>query len=96
MTGPVISPRARADLDEIWDHTKANWGDAQAESYLRDIGAAFGRIAADPRCGQDWGHIRAGYRRYTVGAHVIFYRMRGSVVDVVRILHARMDFNRHL
>ena len=100
MTGPktgyVLSPRAEADLDEIWDYTETTWGTAQAETYLREIGTAFDVIAADPRRGQDCSHIRAGYRKFAVGSHVIFYRMAGNTVDVVRILHGRMDFDRHL
>ncbi|TWS22632.1 type II toxin-antitoxin system RelE/ParE family toxin [Tsukamurella sputi] len=40
--------------------------------------------------------IRDGYRRYTVGSHLIFYRARSEGVDVVRVLHQRMDPTRHL
>ena len=95
-TRTVVSPRARADLDEIWDYTETNWGIDQAESYVRDIAAAFDIIAADPRRGQDCNHVRAGYRKYAVGAHVVFYRVVADEVDIVRILHGRMDFERHL
>lgn len=96
MTGYVLSPRAKADLDDIWEFTEATWNADQAEKYLRDIGQAFNTIAADPRRGQDAGDIRAGYRKYATGSHVIFYRVVDDRVDVVRILHARMDFGRHL
>ena len=96
MTGYVLSPRAQADLDGIWDYTEATWGEAQAETYLRDIAHAFKTLVDDPRRGLDCGHIRAGYRKYAVGSHVIFYRMAGGTIDVVRILHGRMDFERHL
>lgn len=96
MTGFVLSPRAQLDLNEIWDYTEAHWSTEQAERYLRAIGEAFDTIAADPRRGQDCDHIRAGYRKYAVGAHVIFYRVAPRHADVMRILHARMDFERHL
>ena len=34
MTGHfVLTPRARADLDEIWDYTADRWGLDQAETY---------------------------------------------------------------
>jgi plasmid stabilization system protein ParE len=31
----ALWPRARQDLDEIWDYTGATWGPEQAEAYTR-------------------------------------------------------------
>ena len=39
MSGYVLSPRAKADLDDIWDYTERNWGTEQAKAYIRLIGA---------------------------------------------------------
>jgi plasmid stabilization system protein ParE len=33
---------------------------------------------------------------HPVGSHVLFYRLTDDGIDVVRILHNRMDFERHL
>jgi toxin ParE1/3/4 len=91
-----ISPKAQADLDDIWSYTVRKWNAAQAESYLRQIAEAFEVIAAEPRRGRDCEDIRPGYRKYLVGSHVIFFRVTANYVDVVRVLHAHMDFDRHL
>jgi len=40
--------------------------------------------------------IRPGYLRHTVSAHVIYFRAEGDRIEIVRILHQRMDVNRHL
>jgi toxin ParE1/3/4 len=40
--------------------------------------------------------VRAGYRSSRVGAHVIFYREFPEGIEVVRILHQRMDVRRQL
>ena len=40
--------------------------------------------------------IRAGYRKVTVGSHVMFFRMQSDVVEIIRILHQSMDVERHL
>jgi len=40
--------------------------------------------------------IRAGYRKAAVGSHVMFYRVRADVVEIVRILHRNMDVARHI
>jgi toxin ParE1/3/4 len=46
--------------------------------------------------GQDCSDIRAGYWKIPCGSHVLFYRLTAEGVDVVRILHERMDFERHI
>jgi len=33
---------------------------------------------------------------FQVGSHVVFYRLIDKHIDIVRILHQRMDFERHL
>jgi toxin ParE1/3/4 len=96
VTGYVLTPRAQADLDEIWDYTAEHWGDDQAAAYARQIQAAIEAVAADPSRGGPCDDIRPGYRKLSVGSHVLFYRCIENGVDIVRILHQRMDFNRHL
>ena len=91
-----LSPGARTDLENIWLYTAERWSIDQADHYhnlLIDgieslVGAAHRVIAID--------HIRPGYRRLNAESHVIFYRTAGAGVEVVRILHGRMDFDRHL
>lgn len=34
--------------------------------------------------------------RYLVGSHVVFYRETTHTLDVIRVLHQRMDVDRHL
>ena len=96
MTGVVLSPRARADLDEIWDYSAEHWGQDQAEEYLRALWRGIGLVGKDPRRGRSCEAIRAGYYRYPIRSHVVFYRMTSTGIDVVRILHQRMDFQQHL
>lgn len=92
----VLSPRAQADLDEIWDFTAATWGETQAVRYARVLQQAVEAAAADPRLGRPADDIRPGYFRCPAGSHVLFFRLTGTGIDVVRILHKRMDFGRHL
>ena len=92
----VLSPRARRDLDGIWTYTANKWGADQAERYLRRIAEAVELIAETPTLGRNCDHVREGYLKYPVGSHVLFYRAIDDSVDVVRILHQRMDFDRHL
>lgn len=91
-----LTPAARRDLSSIWDFTEERWDARQAEVYIVEVREAIERIAADPGRGHRIDELRSGYRRYAVGSHLIFYVERGRSIDVVRILHQRMDPTRHL
>lgn len=91
-----LAPAAQRDLSSIWDFTDERWDAQQAENYVREIQAAIERIAADPLRGRAVDGIREGYRRYSIGSHLLFYIEREDAVDIIRILHQRMDPTRHL
>ncbi len=97
MSRYVLSPAAQADLEQIWDYTFDRWGADQAEYYLRELQRAIERAADNPRFGRDCDDIRAGYRTVAAGSHVLFYRATADgIIDIVRVLHRRMDVDRHL
>jgi toxin ParE1/3/4 len=91
-----LYPRARTDLDQVWSYSVKNWGDERAELYLRELQKALEMLAAHPRLGRACDDIRPGYFKMPVGSHVVFYKLGQARIDVVRILHGRMDFDRHL
>ena len=96
MSRYVLSPQAQADIDAIWDYTADRWSEAQADRYVNDLRDAIETIVRDPRRGKPCDHLRRGYRKYSVGAHVLFFRVVANVIEVVRVLHQSMDFERHL
>ncbi len=91
-----LTPAAQRDLSSIWDYTEEGWDVRQAETYVNEIRAAIERIADHPGRGRACDEIREGYRRYSIGSHMLFYVERPDGVAVVRILHQRMDPTRHL
>lgn len=96
MTAYRLSPAAQSDVADIWNYTAEKWGIDQAEAYVRRVKRAVQAIAADYQLGRACEEIRSGYWKYLVGSHVLFYRIDLDGIDVVRILHSRMDFERHL
>lgn len=97
----VLSPLAQADLSDIWDYSFSQWGADQADAYVLAIHAACEGLATAVAMGRFAGHsaehIRMGYRKQIVGAHLVFFRSSAiSAVDVVRILNQRMDVAAHL
>lgn len=91
-----LTPAAQQDLSSIWDFTQERWDIRQAETYVAEIRLAIERIADDPVRGRACDEIREGYRRYSIGSHLLFYVESADGVDVIRILHQRMDPTRHL
>jgi toxin ParE1/3/4 len=93
----LLSPAAQADLEEIWDYTAERWDVDQADEYLRGLQHAIESAAANPRVGRSCDEIRQGYRKLAAGSHTLYYRLSADgIVDVVRVLHQRMDVDRHL
>ena len=43
--GFVLTPRARDDLDGIWDFTAEHWDVDQADRYIRRLAQAFANLA---------------------------------------------------
>ena len=92
----LLKPRARADFEEIFDYTAGRWGFVQAETYTRQLAKDMQALADNPSAGRDCEAVRPGYRKYTSGAHVVCYRLTEGGVDIVRILHERSDYERHI
>jgi toxin ParE1/3/4 len=92
----VLSPRAQCDIEDIWEHTSKRWGFDQAEVYTRQLWQHIEAVARKPTIGRACPEVRAGYYKYPSGSHFLFYRLIDGGIDVVRILHERMDFDRHL
>ena len=97
MSRYLLSPAAQLDLAQIWDYTCRHWDVEQADEYLRELQRAIELAAVNPRIGQGCDEIRPGYRKLAAGSHTLYYRVTpDGVIDVVRVLHQRMDVDRHL
>lgn len=97
MADFVLSERAKSDIQSIGDHTEEKWSEEQAERYIRLILSECRDLANKPLVGRSYEPIRPGLRGYPCGKHVIFYRVLSTdKVRIVRVLHERMDFPRHL
>ena len=92
----VLSRRSDQDIDDITQTTIDKWGIGQAEIYVLGLHASFQLLASAPELGRDASNIRSGYRRFETASHVVFYRITSDGILIVRILHQRMDFRRHL
>lgn len=92
----ALTPRAGQDIDEIFDFTAGTWGIEQAEAYIRGLQASLEQLTRFPGLGRPIDDIRAGMRLMNAGSHIVIYRIGNDTIEVMRILHKRMDIDRHL
>lgn len=91
----MLTPQAQSDIEQIWNYTANRWSLDLSNIGLRLVRTAIETVAADPDRGHICDDLRTGYRKYSTGSHVIFYRTTADGVDIVRVLHQRLDFDQH-
>ncbi len=96
MKRVTLTRLAEADLDKIWHYTLEKWGVDQAEHYVGTIRARLQGAADAVIADQPSGLSDAPYRTILAGSHNAVFIRREEGIEVVRILHDRMDTRRHL
>ena len=98
MANYILSKKAQEDLRKIWYFTVDTWSEKQADIYFNSLIQSLDSIADDPNSvGRSYEEVRTGYRGLRSGRHIIFYRIqKNGKARIIRILHERMDFERHL
>jgi toxin ParE1/3/4 len=95
-----ISKPAEEDLKEIADYTLKQWGGAQRKAYLDLFKHFFKRLSRGDRkvclLLKDREDIDVGLQSFTIKKHVVFLRVTEHEISIVRVLHSRMDHERHL
>ena len=93
----LLTAAARKDVIEIGRFSTEKWGKRQRDNYLKQLDDAFRLLARQPEIGRDAENIKLGYKKFSQGSHLIFYRVgTESKIVVIRILHNSMDVEQHL
>ena len=97
MTTFRLTILAEMDFDGIGAYTQEMWGTAQAARYLAKLDETFAALARTAALGKDRTDLRPDLLSCPCNRHVIFFRRDGQGnVEILRILHDRMDFELHL
>ncbi|WP_333875656.1 type II toxin-antitoxin system RelE/ParE family toxin [Methylobacter sp.] len=91
-----LTKQAKDDLKSIARYTQEIWGRDQRNKYLGILDNCFHLLADEPDLGVACDEIRKNYRKFCIERHIIFYRKVADDIDVVRILHCRMDVEKQL
>ena len=86
-----LTPKARADLDAIWDYTVQQWNVEQAEAYLASLGKTMQLLADNPGLGTRIDYVKSGYRKFPAASQMLIYRVISNTIEIVRVLHKSVD-----
>ncbi|MBV8557302.1 MAG: type II toxin-antitoxin system RelE/ParE family toxin [Planctomycetaceae bacterium] len=89
------TPQAEADLEVILDDLEEKSPKA-AERFAGAVDEKCSTLGNFPEMGRARDEIAPGLRSTVVGRYVLFYQLRGDVVEVPRILHGRRDIRRNM
>jgi len=93
----IISEKALEDINNIWIYTAENWSVELADRYYNLIIDEIEYTVDNLDMARDFGKIRKSYRYSKVKSHLIFFKKdRANEIEVVRILHERMDIENQL
>lgn len=87
-----LTEQANRDLNRIYRHGLREYGEVQADKYFNALFDRFEIIAQQPLLYAAADDVREGYRRSVCGVHSIYYRINGTMVDIITII-GRQDID---
>ena len=92
-----LTNKAVEDLNSIWSYTLRKWSEKQADKYYNSLIDGFQEIANNPNLGKPYQGVRLDLFGIRINQHVVFYRvLEGKIIEIIRILHKRMDLKSRL
>lgn len=96
MANYEISREVEEDLRKIWLYGADRWGLKQANHYALKIDEMCEFLVDNRNIGRSRPEVIENLKSYPIGAHSIFYLDTEKTIYVVRILHQKMDVERHI
>jgi toxin ParE1/3/4 len=91
-----LTRQARQDIKEIGRFTQQRWGNDQRRRYLMLFSVTFEKLTQQSILGKPRNELKHGLLSYVCESHVIYFRRTACGVEILRILHQRMDACAHL
>lgn len=88
--------QADQDIIDIYLWGCREFGQSQAEHYHEGLAGTFDLIAANPRMARERSDFNPAVRLHPYDLHLIVYVVDDAGVLIVRVLHGRREWERHL
>ncbi len=86
-----LTATAEQELHDIYTYSLEKWGEKKADEYLKQLENSFYLLLNNPQLGKQRNELKHGYRSLLVQKHSIFYNINDNEINILRILHMRMD-----
>jgi toxin ParE1/3/4 len=97
MAKVILRQEAIDDLNDIWIYTFEEWSEKQADKYYASLEFACLQIGQNPELGKAYEEISKNLFGLRTGKHIIFYQvLNEQKIEIIRILHERMDLTNRL
>ena len=92
MAEYVLTNKAVADLNEIWQYTREHWSENQTDRCYNMLLDICQDIADNPGLGKNYSGIKTELFGLKANRYIIFYRkLNVNPIEITRILHELMD-----
>lgn len=91
----IVSPRANADLNEIWTYLAMQTSTSTADRVLDEIYEVFARVERQPEIGSRVGDRSPGLRFVLAGKYVVFYENQTQLPRIRRVIHGTRDLSEY-
>ena len=92
-----LTNKAIEDLTEIWNYTFDEWSEKQADKYYFLLLDSCQEIAENPNFGKKYTIVADNLLGFKSNLHIIFYKvLTNTEIQIIRILHGRMDLKTKL
>lgn len=95
MPNYKFAESAEADLANIIDYTVQTWGQQQALIYIDGLETLAMALADTPKLGKSCDDLTPGLLVFPYQEHFIYYIEQSDGITIARVLHKRMDQDRH-
>jgi toxin ParE1/3/4 len=97
MASYRLTNKAVEDLNQIWKYSLNTWSEEQADYYYQMLISICQDLADNPGIGRTYDTILPGLLGFIANKHIVFYRViEAELIEVVRILHGRMDIKNRI
>jgi toxin ParE1/3/4 len=87
-----LAPKAKADLDDIWDYLGIQKdAPAAAHRQIEMLFDKFSLLAVHPLLGEARLDLGANLRSFVAGSYVVVYRVGSKEIEIARVAHAARD-----
>jgi len=96
MSHYYLTNAAENDLREIIEYTLNEWGIEQVFTYRDQLESRLAMLAKFPEIGRANINLPSHIYYVIEGQHYVFYRIVDDGIEILRLLHGRMDIFQHI